>query len=68
MWPSPCSTGRLHGIGIAYAYWFQGGFHGATQRNRLARAGYKVLENKYGFDILYTDVIAGGTKGPVAAS
>ena len=56
----------LVGIGLAYAYWFQGRFHGLTERNRVARAGYVVLENKYYFDHLYTGVIAGGTKGPVA--
>ena len=32
----------------------------------LARAGYMVLENKYYFDSLYTDVIVGGIKGPIA--
>jgi NADH-quinone oxidoreductase subunit L len=54
------------GIGLAYAYWFQGRFHGATNRSRIARAGHTVLVNKYGFDILYTDWIAGATKGPIA--
>ena len=33
---------------------------------RAARAGYAVLENKYYLDYLYTDVIAGGIKGPIA--
>ena len=28
--------------------------------------GYKVLENKYYLDHLYTDVIVGGVKGPLA--
>jgi NADH-quinone oxidoreductase subunit L len=56
----------LLGIGLAYAYWFRGAFHGATQRSKVARAGYTVLENKYYFDHLYTDIIAGGTKGPIA--
>ena len=27
---------------------------------------YKVLENKYYLDHLYTDVIVGGVKGPIA--
>ena len=54
------------GIGLAYLYWFQGRFHGATERNRLALTGYHVLVDKYGFDLLYTDVIAAGTKGPIA--
>ena len=42
------------------------GPHGITERNRLARAGYTVLENKYYLDCLYTDVIVGGIKGPIA--
>jgi NADH-quinone oxidoreductase subunit L len=28
--------------------------------------GYYALENKYGLDVLYTDYIVGGTKGPIA--
>ncbi len=32
----------------------------------LARAGYRVLENKYYLDWLYTDVIVAFTKGPLA--
>jgi NADH-quinone oxidoreductase subunit L len=54
------------GIAIAYAYWFRGAFHGATERSRVARAGHTVLLNKYYFDHLYTGVIAAGTAGPVA--
>jgi NADH-quinone oxidoreductase subunit L len=66
-WIALASTGwAIVAIGIAYAYWFLGRFHGITERNRVARAGYVVLENKYYFDHLYTGVIAGGTKGPVA--
>jgi NADH-quinone oxidoreductase subunit L len=56
----------LVGIGLSYAYWFQRRFQGVTQRNKLAKAGYHLLQEKYGFDILYTEIIAGGTKGPVA--
>ncbi|MEY2438477.1 MAG: NADH-quinone oxidoreductase subunit, partial [Acidimicrobiaceae bacterium] len=56
----------LLGIGLAYTYWFRGAFHGATERSRLARVGHTVLVNKYYFDHLYTGVIAGGTKGPIA--
>jgi NADH-quinone oxidoreductase subunit L len=55
------------GIGLAYAWYFKGmGPHGITRRNRLARAGHTFLVNKYYFDHLYTGVIAGGVKGPVA--
>jgi NADH-quinone oxidoreductase subunit L len=57
----------LAGVAAAYLWYWKGvGLHGLTERNRYARAGYKVLENKYGLDILYTDIIAGATKGPIA--
>jgi NADH-quinone oxidoreductase subunit L len=57
----------LAGVAGAYLWFWRGlGPHGLTERNRYARAGYKVLENKYGLDILYTDIIAGSTKGPIA--
>ncbi|CAN5661064.1 NADH-quinone oxidoreductase subunit L [soil metagenome] len=57
----------LAGVGLAYLWFWKGkGPHGITGRNKVARGGYKVLENKYGLDILYTDIIAGGTKGPIA--
>jgi NADH-quinone oxidoreductase subunit L len=39
---------------------------GITERNALARAGYKLLINKYYLDYLYTDVIIAGIKGPIA--
>ena len=55
------------GIGASYLWYWRGvGVHGITRRNALARAGYRFLENKYYFDHLYTGVIAGGTKGPIA--
>jgi NADH-quinone oxidoreductase subunit L len=66
-WIAVVSTlAALLAIGVAYAYWFQGRFHGATERSRVARAGQTLLVNKYYFDHLYSDVIAGGVKGPVA--
>jgi NADH-quinone oxidoreductase subunit L len=57
----------LIGIGIGVG-WYTGriGLRGVTERNRLAQVGYTTLVNKYYFDHLYTDVIADGTKGPVA--
>ena len=55
------------GAGSAYLWYWKGkGPHGLTERNAYARAGYLVLEKKYGLDILYTDWIAGSTKGPIA--
>jgi NADH-quinone oxidoreductase subunit L len=57
----------LLGVTLAYLWFWRGaGPHGITQRNRLANVGYTTLVNKYYFDHLYTDVIAGGVKGPVA--
>jgi NADH-quinone oxidoreductase subunit L len=57
----------LAGIGLVYLwYWRGAGPHGITERSRPARAGYTLLVEKYYFDHLYTDVIAGGVKGPVA--
>ena len=57
----------LTGVLLAYLwYWKDLGPHGLTERSRLARGGYKVLEYKYGLDILYVDVIAGSVKGPIA--
>ena len=47
-------------------YWKEKGPHGITQRNGLARAGYRLLENKYYLDVLYTDIIVGSVKGPIA--
>jgi NADH-quinone oxidoreductase subunit L len=57
----------LAAIGAAYAwYWRGAGPHGISERNTAAAAGYTLLENKYYFDRLYTDVIAGGFTGPIA--
>ncbi len=39
---------------------------GLTQRNALARAGYRVLANKYYLDDLYERGIVGNISGPVA--
>jgi NADH-quinone oxidoreductase subunit L len=57
----------LVGITLAYLwYWRDAGPHGITARSRVARGGYTVLVNKYYFDRLYTDMIVGSIKGPVA--
>jgi NADH-quinone oxidoreductase subunit L len=47
-------------------YWKGAGPHGITERNKAARAGYRLLEQKYYLDALYSGVIAGGIKGPIA--
>ena len=55
------------GAGGAYLwFWQRKGPHGITARNKVARAGFTLLENKYYLDHLYTNIIAGGIKGPVA--
>jgi NADH-quinone oxidoreductase subunit L len=57
------------GLLVAYAYFEkQLGPHGLTSRNKLARGGYTFLENKYYLDHLYTDIVVGSTKGPIARS
>ena len=70
----------LIGLGLGYWYFFvkveaaSKAAHeslteladGPTRRSAPLRAGHKVLVNKYYLDHLYTGVIAGGTKGPLA--
>jgi NADH-quinone oxidoreductase subunit L len=57
----------LLGIALAAAWYFRGlGPHGITERNKVARAGHRVLVEKYYLDHLYTDVIVGAVKGPIA--
>ncbi len=41
-------------------------FKGLTQRNRLARSGYTLLERKYYLDYLYENVIVEGIRTPIA--
>ena len=57
----------LAGIGAGYAYYWRNlGPHRLTERSAAALSGYRLLENKYWLDRLYTDMIVGGIKGPVA--
>ncbi len=57
----------LGGIAIAFLYfWRSTGPHGLTERNRYAKAGYTFLEQKYYLDHLYTDVVIGSIKKPIA--
>ena len=55
------------GIFLAYSYYALGKspLKGLSKRQPFA-AGYTFLANKYYLDHLYTDTIAGGSKGPVA--
>jgi NADH-quinone oxidoreductase subunit L len=39
---------------------------GLTRRNRLAHDGYELLVNKYYLDHLYTGIVIGSIKGPIA--
>jgi NADH-quinone oxidoreductase subunit L len=57
----------LTGILVAYEYyWMRRGLRDLSSRNALARAGKTFLVNKYYLDYLYTDVIVGSIKGPIA--
>ena len=66
----------LTGVGLAANYFFikvnaqspaaTELANGLTAKNKLAKAGHTVLKQKYYLDHLYTDIIANGTKGPVA--
>ncbi len=59
----------LTGIAVTYLYFWKGlGPHGLTERNRYAKAGYTFLENKYYLDHLYTGVVVGSIKGPIATA
>jgi NADH-quinone oxidoreductase subunit L len=54
---------------IAAAFYFRGALkplHGLTRRLAPARAGYTLLVNKYYLDHLYTDLVVGSIKGPIA--
>jgi len=59
----------LAGVLGAYLYYWKGAFaglHGLSERNRLAAWAKNVLVEKYYFDWLYTTVITGFVKGPLA--
>ena len=62
-------SAALLGIGLSYAYFFKGALkplQELSERNRLAAWAKNVLVNKYYFDWLYTTVIVGFVKGPLA--
>jgi NADH-quinone oxidoreductase subunit L len=56
-------------IAVTFAYYELHAFarlHELTTRSKLAQAGYSFLENKYYLDVLYTDMVVGSIKGPIA--
>ena len=70
VWHRARLDARRPSLGIVLAYlWYWSRARARTaspSATRLARAGYTVLENKYYLDHLYTDIIVGGVKGPIA--
>ncbi|HEX2040679.1 MAG TPA: NADH-quinone oxidoreductase subunit L [Acidimicrobiales bacterium] len=57
----------LAGIAVAYLwYWRNAGPQGVTDRVGPLRAGYRLLANRYYLDHLYTGVVVGSIKGPIA--
>jgi NADH-quinone oxidoreductase subunit L len=59
----------LGGLGASYLFYFKRALRpleGLADRWALARAGKTLLENKYYLDFLYTDVIVGTIKRPIA--
>jgi NADH-quinone oxidoreductase subunit L len=57
------------GLAVGWLYYQRHSFaffHGLTARSQPAHAGYAFLENKYYLDVLYTDMIVGSIKGPIA--
>ena len=68
-WSDPILATLFAGIGFTLSYlffWKKAFLQEATLRNRQLRAGKKFLENKYYLDHLYTDIVVGTTKGPIA--
>ena len=57
----------LAGFVVAGAMYFGGRLPvGLTRRNRAAHDGYELLVNKYYLDHLYTGIVVGSIKGPIA--
>lgn len=55
--------------GVAASWMFftrQPSIAGLSRRNALAAAGRRFLENRYYLDTLYTDLVVGSIKGPIA--
>jgi NADH-quinone oxidoreductase subunit L len=61
----------LVAVGLAWAYYEYHAFeflHGLTERSPSARAGYTFVEQKYYLDHLWTDLVVGSIKRPIAAA
>ena len=57
----------IAGIAVAGMAYFGGRLPvGLTNRNRAAHDGYELLVNKYYLDHLYTGMVVGSIKGPIA--
>ena len=59
----------LASAGIAVGYWYnviRQGDLGLVKRGGVFGLGHKVLRNKYYLDALWTDVVVGSIKGPIA--
>jgi NADH-quinone oxidoreductase subunit L len=57
----------LAALAFGYLLFFEGRLpRGVTGRNPVARAGYRLLVNKYYLDHLYTGIIVGSIKGAIA--
>jgi NADH-quinone oxidoreductase subunit L len=57
------------GLLIGFFYYERhllGRLHNLSERNKAAHAGKTLLVNKYYLDDLYTDVVVGSIKGPIA--
>jgi NADH-quinone oxidoreductase subunit L len=68
-WPAAGISVAIAALGIVVSYeyyWAKRGLRDLSSRNALAHAGKSFLVNKYYLDYLYTDVIVGSIKGPIA--
>ncbi len=65
--PTVAVLAGLIGIAIAYGFYWKHAFgQNASEKNALLGAGKKFLVNKFYLDVLYTDGVVNGIKGPIA--
>jgi NADH-quinone oxidoreductase subunit L len=68
-WPAAALSVTIALVGAVTAYeyyWLRRGLRDFSSRNALARVGKTFLVNKYYLDHLYTDIVVGSIKGPIA--